>query len=455
MYHVLSRATAALAYVELGMSFCRKHGIHTGRRPSTMASHDWLAARRAWRCMLFIGTWISATIGYVSGNDWDLPDGSNCAVHEDSIDSGPEDLVQIQMVRIAVLKRNILQLNIALPNIAVHTVHTIAYDLQKWHQDLPLCMQLSHLNESTNPAYNEELRYTILLCHCLYLGAITLFYRRTASLLARLEPDRVPAISQAFDMEKLAHDSVVAARQTASILGLLLSQGGIFERCWIVLFQSHVAATILMHEVARNNLREQASSTTIHDDTLHRIDTCMKVVAICAKVDSVARMFKHKLQPYYAKISAVYHDPVSAAQTGLDWKQLESELSYLVLMPFDNVSNLQANGSMTPDCGPYLPEHPLRKSGGTRWRTSHEFHGTPELPLSVSNENAILPPSGNETSRLMHSPSVLTQSDAALAPLLTQQKKKGERTGSPAFTCMVEELQPGQTLPEFSSCGWS
>lgn len=216
-------------------------------------------------------------------------------------------------------------------------------------------------------------------------------------------------------------------------------------------FQSHVAATILMHEVARNNLREQASSTTIHDDTLHRIDTCMKVVAICAKVDSVARMFKHKLQPYYAKISAVYHDPVSAAQTGLDWKQLESELSYLVLMPFENVSNLQASGSMTP-C---LPEHPLRKSSGTRWRTSREFHGTPGLPSSVSNVNAILPPSGNETSRPMHSPSVLTQSDAALAPPLTQQKKKGQRTGSPAFTCMVEKLQPGQTLPEFSSCGWS
>lgn len=216
-------------------------------------------------------------------------------------------------------------------------------------------------------------------------------------------------------------------------------------------FQSHVAATVLMHEVARNNLREQASSTTIHYDTLHRIDTCMKVVAICAKVDPVARMFKHKLQPYYAKISAVYHDPVSAARTGLDWKQLESELSYLVLMPFENVSDLQASGSITP----YLPEHTLRNPSGTRWRTSREFYGTSELPSSVSNVNAILPPSGNETSRPMHSTSVLTQSDAALAPPLTQQKKKGERTGSPAFTCMVEELQPGQTLPEFSSCGWS
>lgn len=235
MYHVMSRATVALAYVELGISFCRQHDIHSAHRPPNMTPQEWLAGRRAWRCLLFLGTWISATIGYMSGNEWDLPGGSNFSVLEDSTDSELEDMVQVQMVKIAVLKRNILHLDVDSPYSAVHTIDTIGRDLANWHQDLPLRMQLSHLLEDAKTAYTTELRYTIFLCHCLYLGAIMLFHRRAAIQVARSEPDRVLGAPLAVSINKLGRDSVIAAEQTASILGLLLDQGGIFARCWIVL----------------------------------------------------------------------------------------------------------------------------------------------------------------------------------------------------------------------------
>lgn len=57
IYNIMSKATVALGYIEMGMNLCRKHQVHTTN--SNMSPHlsqeDWLDGKKAWRSLLFLG----------------------------------------------------------------------------------------------------------------------------------------------------------------------------------------------------------------------------------------------------------------------------------------------------------------------------------------------------------------------------------------------------------------
>jgi len=57
MYNVMSKATVALAYVELGVDLCRRHQALAGTtsRPPRLPRDEWVDMRRTWRTLLFLG----------------------------------------------------------------------------------------------------------------------------------------------------------------------------------------------------------------------------------------------------------------------------------------------------------------------------------------------------------------------------------------------------------------
>jgi hypothetical protein len=235
MYNIMSRATVALVYIKLGISLCRRFQIHTVCRPPTLSDKRWRSRKRAWRTLIFFGAWISATIGYLSHNDWDIPGEGNFDVVERSAGADVEDMVQIEMVKIAVLKRNIPHINMAFPHLAANTINTIEKDLDWWYHELPPIMYLSNLTKKDDlSSFSAELRRTIYYVHLLYLGALILLDRRIAVQSSSIELNGELSMCSDVSVNKPADDSAIAVEQSARILGLLLDEGGVFERYWIV-----------------------------------------------------------------------------------------------------------------------------------------------------------------------------------------------------------------------------
>jgi hypothetical protein len=155
---------------------------------------------------------------------------------ERSASADLEDVVQIEMVKIAVLKRNILHVNMAFPRLAANTINTIKKDLDWWYHKLPPIMHLSHLTKKDDlSSVSTQLRLTIYFVHLLYLGALILFNRRIAVQSSSIELNAELSMCSDVSMSKSADDSVIAAERSARILGPLLDEGNVFKRCWIVM----------------------------------------------------------------------------------------------------------------------------------------------------------------------------------------------------------------------------
>jgi hypothetical protein len=154
---------------------------------------------------------------------------------ERSAGSDLEDVVQIEMVTIAVLKRNILHINMAFPRLAANTINTMKKDLDWWYHELPPIMHLSNLTKDDLSSVSTQLRLTIYFVHLLYLGALILFNRRIAVQSSSIELNAELSMCSDVSVSKSADDSVIAAERSARILGPLLDEGGVFERCWIVM----------------------------------------------------------------------------------------------------------------------------------------------------------------------------------------------------------------------------
>jgi hypothetical protein len=134
------------------------------------------------------------------------------------------------------LKRNILHINMASPRLAANTIKTVKKDLDRWYHELPPIMHLFNLTKKDNSStVSTELRRTIYFVHLLYLGALILLNRRVVVQSSPTELNDELSICSCVSVDELADDSAVAAEQSSRILGLLLDEGGVFERCWIVM----------------------------------------------------------------------------------------------------------------------------------------------------------------------------------------------------------------------------
>jgi hypothetical protein len=146
-------------------------------------------------------------------------------------------VVQTELTKIAILKANILQMDLAFKDLTILAMESILDDLKGWHSQLPQPMRIENLrNEDISAEERRSIHHHV---HLLYLGSIMLLYRRIASQFVRsygLESERTLASDRFNDPAfEHANQGLVAAKQSARILHVLLSEDGVFRRCWLVM----------------------------------------------------------------------------------------------------------------------------------------------------------------------------------------------------------------------------
>ncbi|KAK2070011.1 hypothetical protein P8C59_004548 [Phyllachora maydis] len=287
MYNVMTKAMAALGYVEVGMSMCRT----------------------TWRTLLFLSGWLSSTLGYISASELTFEDILTSIEPDADHMSAVAELVQTEMIKISLLSGNILKMHLASRDFDKHTVECIIRDLQEWHNQLPPQIQLGKLSEQDLP---DSVRRSIFHVHLLYLGAFMLLYRRIASRYFQLVPrkdvtrkDAQVPTCKSLEGLLLAHaeQGVVAAQHSARILGLLLADDGIARRCWLVIFQANTACIVLLHTALQKRLHHFPETDWGEDLTLAR--HCLNTLKFCGSKDIVALEFHDRLSPMHALISDI------------------------------------------------------------------------------------------------------------------------------------------------------
>ncbi|KAH6626618.1 hypothetical protein B0J18DRAFT_144583 [Chaetomium sp. MPI-SDFR-AT-0129] len=351
LYNILDKATVALAYVEVGLSMSKRQSSSTGVcHPSMVSAEEWIDFRRTWRALLFFSSWLSSTLGYISGAD-DTEFAKLLPIAEqdhDSYSAEIGELVQAEMTKLTLLEAGILRNHLAVEELTTLGLDGVIRELQDWHGQLPDTMQLSSLFRYDWPPL---VRWSIYYLHLLYHGAFMLVYRRIAAHCVRLQRTGVglAAASKEPTMLSLVEQGITSARDTARIVSLLLEDQGVFRRCWIVIFQTHTACVVLLHSVAQRQAQGFPPSSWADDLKLAR--QCLDVLGFCGAVDPVALRFRVRLTGIYDSLLTSGHSPQLHRAHIEDWvpphpDQTQDEVpaephpvSYMFALPPPSMAN--------------------------------------------------------------------------------------------------------------------
>jgi len=195
--------------------------------PSNMERSQWMERRKVWRVLIFLETWLSSTLGYVSGLK--LPkDSMDPRNLETGAEVNLEEKVTTEMVKIAVIKFDMLRLSLQFKGLSALTVETITHELQYWHKNLPPEMRLPELDN--NPEISFELRRTIYYVNFLYFGAQIMLLRR---VLQSMHEQSNLLVGDETVVNDLIVQANFAARESARLFRRIYAEGGIVKRCWI------------------------------------------------------------------------------------------------------------------------------------------------------------------------------------------------------------------------------
>lgn len=195
--------------------------------PPNMERSHWMELRKTWRVLVFLEAWLSSTLGYVSGLQLpkDLVNAKNLEI-EDEADL--EEKVTTEMVRITVIKFDMLRLSLSFNGLSALMVETVTKELNHWHQNLPRDMRLTEL--ANNSEVSFELRRTIYYVNFLYFGAQIMLLRH---VLQSMHEKNSLLVGDEATLNDLIAQAKHAARESAKLFERLLIEGGIIQRCWV------------------------------------------------------------------------------------------------------------------------------------------------------------------------------------------------------------------------------
>ncbi|KAH8647807.1 hypothetical protein BX600DRAFT_530764 [Xylariales sp. PMI_506] len=310
MYNIFNKATVALAYVEVGLSICRRFGIDKIQNMSSSISQEsWLEYRRAWRTLMFFSGWLASTLGYISGND---------ALHRNillsEVDIGStstiNEVVQSEMVKISLLKVKIIRMHTSFGELSILSLSSMMEDLEAWHSMMPPVMAIANLSVDN---LTPHVRRSIYHVHLLYLGSVILLYRRIASHIVQVNRDhRMLMLPQQHDdLRRFLAEGHHAARHSAIILGMMHREQGVFKRCWLVIFQAYTTCLVLLYSVIQSRLQNDISAGQQTD--LEHAHLCLEVLGFCGSADHVARKFHETLSGCYNAVVMSRSPPATAS----------------------------------------------------------------------------------------------------------------------------------------------
>ncbi|KAI0441934.1 hypothetical protein F4803DRAFT_562707 [Xylaria telfairii] len=354
MYNVFGKATVSLAYADAGLGICDRYGLHCPQRQLDGIPDS---------------TWLSATLGYKPSNYKVIQQISPSQLQIDD-SSNVSEVVQTEMTKIALLKAKILHMHLAFQYLAPEPLDSMIKDLQDWYLKLPPQMQLQSLSERDMPL---EAKRSIYHVHLLYLGANMLLFRRIVAenvQIRRQDINISPLWHPSSDLlSKQGPNALLAATSSAKIVKLLLDENSIFQRCWLIIFQSYTSCVIIMHAILTKLVSSSVPSS--YEDNMKNASLCLEALAYCGAADPVARRFHEKAQ-------AVYNSDVDMRDAGvedrngnlgvlptscrLSIKELSFDLLVMLCRPFGDPSYRESTKeslAATHRSDPSRCEHPV------------------------------------------------------------------------------------------------
>ncbi|KAH7115477.1 hypothetical protein B0J13DRAFT_208187 [Dactylonectria estremocensis] len=328
MYNIMNKATVSLAYIEVGLGMSKRHNLkEKSYHYPGLSPEEWVDYRRTWRTLLFFSSWLSSTLGYISGGDLSFREVAALIDVEADHSCDISHIVQTEITKIALLNADILRMHLSSEELTSQTMDSINKDIQHWHNELPSQMHLANICREDLPV---EARRSILATHLLYLGTTMLLYRRIASQFVRSSgiDHGQDVLRKPFENTFLSYadQAMTAARHSARILSLLQAEQGIFKRCWLIIFQSFTSCVVLLHSIAQKQVH--LFSRSYWEDDLVQARICLDILSFCSTTDSVALKFQDCLVPIHDKLASYIH-PATSTST----PQNPSSLNYILRVP--------------------------------------------------------------------------------------------------------------------------
>ncbi|KAK8880263.1 nitrate assimilation regulatory protein nirA [Apiospora arundinis] len=337
-YNIEKKRTIALAFVETGLSLCMMHNLNDGYSHELCMTEDALLnLRKTWRTLLFQSSFLSSTLGYISGSGLffeALPSS------EIKLETTPplQITVSKELTKLCLLNAQIARMDFTLKEQAPGSTTSQMKDLQDWYSQIPEELHVAALHRELG----KEERVAIYHINLMYLSDIILLYRRTAARFLRsfgLVTREV--LSQDSDSNEFdefvfnnAREGILAAQQSARMFDLLLLEDVAIWKCWLVLFQAYTACTVNLQSAVQKQIH--LSSDTAWEQDLRYARSCLTILEQCGSVDSIAgRMHNH--------LATLYSNITEFDSGGLDDTSPTLPGSYLLTIP-------ERRGKGVPEC---------------------------------------------------------------------------------------------------------
>lgn len=137
-----------------------------------------------------------------------------------------DDFIHSELAKIANIKARMIRRIYSSPDLTLEIIEELRAELSDWYNKSPKALQLfgaSDLEESVGS------RAFICFVHVFHLSAIMILFRHMMMQFTKAPLDR----SLIWRVEEPIADSLLAAKQTARILHLVLGTGYLFQKCWL------------------------------------------------------------------------------------------------------------------------------------------------------------------------------------------------------------------------------
>ncbi|MCJ1312183.1 hypothetical protein MMC25_005857 [Agyrium rufum] len=298
----MEKRVAAWMWIGSATRIANTQGLTTQDGEFSFTDATWVGQKKTWLTLVFLETWIAVTQGRIVGTER-RANTTNMITYLEQYFVTHEDSIQLAMAKIGIIMSDCFRDIFLTEHISLRKILEYNERAELWLASLPEFMQLSSVSRQIREGAMTLAQYrSTLLVHLIFNGTLILIHRSVLFHLQKVDRNAAWVLDASQEEAvRCAEICVQAAMQTSQVVQLLLSEGAIFKRCWLVITQSFIAGAILLFHVAQ--MRLHGASRDDCDDFLDRIKTCLKALQFCSNSDRVAHDYLSMLSIYFRRLN--------------------------------------------------------------------------------------------------------------------------------------------------------
>ncbi|KAF2475563.1 uncharacterized protein BDR25DRAFT_213998 [Lindgomyces ingoldianus] len=311
-YALLEKHMSARYLVAAGLQIARWKCPPPQQSALDTANESW---RRIFRSLIFMDSWLSYTLGYVSEV---VPDDIAVACTSRQPDIATMDeLIHIQTSKIGLIAAEIAKTLVSAELATRENIDMLNRKLEVWRMEVPTMLQISVMTSDNPPELTLYQRRAILMVHIMYLGAVLLLHRQL--LIAAAQTQLTDGALWNFDLSvdevaRYRNECAMAAQQMARILSLISFDGTFTRRCWLIIYWAFTACIVLLFAAATRLLDGQPDGV---DEDLTYAKGCLDMLEPCRNYEPVAERYLEILWPLYDSLRDIHQRMLGRAKTSI------------------------------------------------------------------------------------------------------------------------------------------